>query len=41
MNFYQISARAFNKKQIEDVLNNNDIKGDNEFSANCSIFWVD
>lgn len=38
-NFYQLSTRAYKKEENMKMLNENEIEGDNEFSANCAIFW--
>jgi F-box protein 11 len=37
-NFYQISTRAYKKEEINEMLETNEIRGENEFSANCVIF---
>ena len=37
-NFYQLSTRAYKKDENMKMLNENEIEGENEFSANCVIF---
>lgn len=37
-NYYQVSTRASQKSDIEEIIKENEITGDNEFTNNCTIF---
>ncbi len=37
-NYYQLSTRHLGKKEMEELMENNTITGQSEFSKNCVIF---
>jgi parallel beta-helix repeat protein len=37
-NYYQISGRAVPTKLVNEMVEDNEITGDNEFTSNCAIF---
>ena len=37
-NFYQFSCRGYSKEEKKDLIANNEVKGENEFGGDCTIF---